>query len=206
MIEEIRRIYEATRMTVTQAPDSGDVVWPANWVRIFYKTYPRFSRRPCLADIESGLCKLLERRRSMRAFGADALPCHLLDEILSYSAGRVRIESDSERRYYPSAGGRYPIELYFVSNNVDSLEPGLYHYSAKDNSLEVLWHKDLSTDCARIFGADFDSTVVNYVVLTGVMSRAEVKYGINAYRFALIECGHLCQNICLLATERDRWL
>ncbi len=33
------------------------------------------------------------------------------------------------------------------------------------------------------------------------MSRTEVKYGINAYRFALLEAGHIGQNISLLAEK-----
>jgi len=34
------------------------------------------------------------------------------------------------------------------------------------------------------------------------MSRTEVKYGVNAYRFALLESGHIGQNFSLLCTQR----
>ena len=37
------------------------------------------------------------------------------------------------------------------------------------------------------------------IIVTGVLSRTEVKYDQNSYRFALIEAGHVGQNIYLVS-------
>ena len=42
------------------------------------------------------------------------------------------------RRFYPSGGARYPLEVYLLIQRVDSLTTGLYHYNVKENSLEIL--------------------------------------------------------------------
>ena len=40
-----------------------------------------------------------------------------------------------------------------------------------------------------------------FAFFTAVIPRSEVKYGINAYRFALLEAGHMAQNAYLLCTK-----
>ena len=40
------------------------------------------------------------------------------------------------------------------------------------------------------------------IILSGVIGRSEVKYGINAYRFSLIEAGHIGQNISLFCESK----
>jgi len=39
------------------------------------------------------------------------------------------------------------------------------------------------------------------IILTGVLSRSEVKYGCKAYSLSFIEAGYMGQNIQLVATE-----
>lgn len=104
---------------------------------------------------------------------------------------------------YPSAGARYPIETYLISNNIKDLDKGIFHYSVKNNELEKLLEKDLRKDSKKIFGAENYSTNPNFLILTGVISRGEVKYGANAYRFSCIECGHIGQNFSLIATDKN---
>jgi len=106
------------------------------------------------------------------------------------------------KRFYPSAGARYPIEVYLLANNIEGLSKGLYHYNVKSNTLEEILKKDLSGKSIRLFGQDISKGNPNFIILTGVMSRSEVKYGLNAYRFGLIESGHIGQNIYLLSEEQ----
>lgn len=78
----------------------------------------------------------------------------------------------------------------------------MYHYNCKSNELESLLEKDLSLESSQIFGEAYKGNP-NFIVINGVISRTEVKYGINAYRFALIESGHIGQNISLLAQKEN---
>lgn len=55
----------------------------------------------------------------------------------------------------------------------------------------------------NIMGINFFENTSVVVIMTGVLSRAEVKYDQNAYRFALIEAGHVGQNIHLISESLD---
>jgi len=39
---------------------------------------------------------------------------------------------------YPSAGARYPLEIYVVILNSKEIPEGIYHYNVKWNTLELL--------------------------------------------------------------------
>jgi len=109
---------------------------------------------------------------------------------------------DDSRRAYPSAGARYPLEVYPIILNCDGIKKGLYHYSVKENYLELLLEENLSKLLIKTTGGEkwIESTAVVFII-TGVLDRTRIKYGERGYRYSLIEAGHLGQNICLLATE-----
>jgi SagB-type dehydrogenase family enzyme len=126
-----------------------------------------------------------------------------LNKILYFSLGIKEVQEDfnQTKRFYPSAGARYPIESYVIANNVNELEKGLYHYNIKNNELEMLLKNDLHINSSEIFGDEINKNNPNFIILTSVMSRTEVKYGVNAYRFSLLECGHIGQNIYLFSQK-----
>jgi SagB-type dehydrogenase family enzyme len=177
-----------------------------NWVRIFYKIYPRFPkfRLPKL-KAKGELENLLIRRQSVREFTDSPIPLETFGRLIHFSFG-IKENQETEvqkKRFYPSAGARYPIEPYIIANNISDLNFGLYHYNTKEDKLEVLLKRDLRRDSQKIFGEDISINNPNFIILTGVMSRTEVKYGINAYRFALLEAGHIGQNLYLLSEKEN---
>lgn len=205
MIDEIRNFYEKSKFDFcTSIEKTEDFKWPLNWIKIFFKTYPRLPKiKLRRLEIKDEIHSILYNRKSRREYFNAPISFAQLNEIIFYSVG---IRNSSEplsrtKRFYPSAGARYPIELYFISNNVQGLAKGLYHYSVKQNELEVLLKKDLRSKSSRIFG-DGNWHNSNFIILTSVIGRTEVKYGINAYRFSLLEAGHIGQNISLL-TEKQ---
>lgn len=109
---------------------------------------------------------------------------------------------DQSRRPYPSAGARYPLEVYPIVLNCIGLKKGLYHYNVKENFLELLLGEDLSKWLIKVTGGEgwIENAGVIFII-TGVLDRTRIKYGNRGYRYALIEAGHLGQNLCLLATE-----
>ena len=42
------------------------------------------------------------------------------------------------KRTSPSGGGLHPVEVYPLVSGVDGVDAGLYHYSARDHSLELI--------------------------------------------------------------------
>lgn len=206
MIDEIREFYEKTKFKVGEVIEwVDDYKPPINWVKIFFKSYPRMKKIDMDRFEDKGeFCRLLNGRESTREFNDSPIPFEKLNKILFYSFGikNPEVSSEHTRRFYPSAGARYPIEAYLLNNNVEELNKGLYHYNCKSNELESLLEKDLSLESSQIFGEAYKGNP-NFIVINGVISRTEVKYGINAYRFALIESGHIGQNISLLAQKEN---
>jgi SagB-type dehydrogenase family enzyme len=209
MKKEIKDFYEQTKFDFSKDEELvRDFEWPTSWIKIYFKTYPRMDKFP-LAKSEypsRDIKTLINLRESRRDFADKKISDKDLSELLFHSAGIKNAEEqllDKTRRAYPSAGARYPIEIYLISNNIQDLNKGLFHYSVKNNELERLLEKDLKEDSKEIFGKRNYMINPNFLILTSVISRGEVKYGMNAYRFSCIECGHIGQNFSLIAADKN---
>lgn len=180
---------------------------PESWVKIHFKAYPRLDKiklikvfPPMKTDLEN----VLKNRRSTRTFSGEPISLNDLSYLLFYSSGIVYsgLGSDESKRSYPSAGARYPLEIYpLIVNESAGIKAGLYHYNVKENSLETLLLKDLKHWLVKSTG-NFKPVIKASVVfiITGVLDRTRVKYGDRGYRYVLIEAGHMSQNLLLLAT------
>lgn len=86
--------------------------------------------------------------------------------------------------------------------NCEGIRKGLYHYNVKENFLELLLEENLDKWIIKSTGREkWIKNAAVVFIITGVLDRTRIKYGDRGYRYALIETGHLGQNICLLATE-----
>lgn len=178
---------------------------PQSWIKINFKTYPRLPKiyfKHLLPDKK--INALIRKRRSMRGFNGLPLSLKQLHYLLLNAAGIINPYDniDQSRRPYPSAGARYPLEVYPLALNCAGLEKGLYHYNVKEDCLELLQKGNFENELLKGTGGEEwlkDAAVV--LIITGVLNRTRIKYHERGYRFILIEAGHLAQNICLLATE-----
>ncbi len=205
MLKEIKKFYNKTKFDFSKKDAIiPKLEWPKNWVKIYFKTYPRMPKLNLSKfNPKTEIEYLLKSRSSKREFDNSNIEFSKLNKILYYSLG-IKEESenfDNTRRFYPSAGGRYPIEAYFISNNIDKLPKGLYHYNIKSNQLEQLLNKNLLEESREIFENQPISGGKSFLILTSVISRSEVKYGENAYKFSLLECGHIGQNLSLMSEK-----
>jgi len=206
MLRKIKEYYKSTKFNFDKQVLDPNLILPITWTKIFHKAYLRFpSRKLELSDYKrnSGDFKtlILERETSRDLSGQ--INYETLSDLLFYSAGIKPLKGqnpDSARRMYPSAGARYPLETYVVAENIPHLDKGIHHYNVKENTLEKLLSKDLQTDMIKILNSEMGKAPL-FLILTGVLSRTETKYGTNAYRFALIESGHVGQNIYLLSQK-----
>lgn len=202
MNEKIKKFYNASKIKITPNESSDPLSWPEVWKKIFYKTYLRFLSKDLNISEQNGeLEKLLIKRRTTRDFSQEKISFETLSNLLFYSAGisTDRVDLDKVKRTYPSAGARYPIELYLLSHSIEDIEKGLYHYNVRDNNLELMLKKDLSKFTQKIM--HLNSIPAAIIVLTSVISRSEIKYNVNSYRFSLLEAGHIGQNISLLCEK-----
>ena len=180
--------------------------FPQSWIKIHFKTYPRLDKIS-FDNIKipiTTLSKIIKKRRSVRKFSGFPISKDELFYLLFSSCGLTYLGEafDDSRRPYPSAGARYPLEVYPIILNCKGLEKGLYHYNVKENCLELLLQEDLSKWLIKITGGEkWIANAAVIFIITGVLDRTRIKYGDRGYRYTLIETGHLGQNICLLATE-----
>ncbi len=160
---------------------------------------------PPPAEPRASLEGLLSDRFSCRAF--DDVP---LDEkdiatlaALAYgtfghtSVGAVGLPT----RPVPSAGGMYPLELYFLIRASSGLPPGVHHYHPYAHGLEHLRDVLLpSRYISYLFMNQYwFAQAAAIAVITAVPRRCARKYGDRAYRYLLLEAGHVAQNFALAA-------
>jgi SagB-type dehydrogenase family enzyme len=143
----------------------------------------------------------LVKRRSIRDYTSEPLTLIEVSQLLWAAQGTT---SDGVYRTAPSAGALYPLEVYIIVGNVEGLAEGAYRYEPKGHELIMVLEGDMRS---RLADAALEQTPVRNgaidVVLTSVYNRITRKYGDRGVRYALIEIGHVGQNICLQATAMD---
>ena len=174
-----------------------------------YKSYPRrpkinLSRKP---SREAPLFGALRSRHSMREFSGKPISFNELSRLAYYTWGRISYYETREfgkllHKTSPSAGARHPIETYAIVNNVKGIEPGIYHYSVKNHSLELLKAGDFRERCVELTaGHAWTKNASALFIMTAVVARTAWKYRApRVYRAFLLDAGHLSQSFLLVAT------
>lgn len=200
----VKQLYEETQ--IRELLDQEDFEeWPVEWKQIYFKSYPRLPQikldNPKKTSLQKSLSNIILRRSSDRNFHFGKLSKKELSNLLFFSAGITSKAKDwnNTSRAYPSAGARYPSEVYLIVLNLTDLEKGLYHYNVKSHSLELLLKKDLKDYLYRATKQGWIKKAGIVFIITSVLGRSEVKYNNRAYRFCLIETGHVGQNIYLVS-------
>lgn len=167
-----------------------------------YKTYPKAKKvaLPELSDKDlTEVERVIRRRRSIRHYSQAKMTLPELSRVLK-SAGAIT-EKSRGFRSAPSAGATYPIEIYCVVNNVDGLEQGIYHYEIKTQDLALIKSGDFSSKIMQsALYQSFVGKANAVIVLTAIFDRTRWRYKERAYRYILIEAGHIGENIYLAAT------
>jgi SagB-type dehydrogenase family enzyme len=150
-------------------------------------------------------------RRTRRGFAPDPINLAALSALLHAGYG-VTHQLDPAAppgtppllRAVPSGGALYPLELFVFAYAVEGLEPGLYHFDPPGRRLDCL-----RSAPARVLRDEVAHAAVYPELATGgailiavgaMFWRTRVKYGLRGYRFALLEAGHVVQNVLLTAT------
>ncbi|WP_440955901.1 SagB/ThcOx family dehydrogenase [Methanosarcina sp. Mfa9] len=143
--------------------------------------------------------EILAKRRSIRSYSEKALSESDVARFLWAAQG---ISSKEGFRTAPSAGALYPLEVHLVAGNVAGIEPGVYRYISEEHSLI----EDVSGDLrAKLAAAALSQPTIRNapasLVISAVYPRITSKYMKRGIRYAVMEAGHVAENIYLLATE-----
>ena len=178
---KIKKLHEETQNTFFHVPAGGD--------RIEYKAYPRFEqcRLPKPQELNRALSETLFARESEREFDKDIkLTLQKIGDFLYWSGGlqNRKRKSDFCGRFYPSAGGRFPLEIYISCSGEDELAPGVYHYNVYDHTLEKLLDKSGDAEIRSLKTYPFVKDAKLIVIITSIFDRQMRKYNERGYRFS----------------------
>lgn len=165
-----------------------------------------------LAADDVPLTRVLESRRSIRAYGERPIDLAALGEFL-YRVARVRtvmpadadagVPYETTSRPYPSGGATYDLEIYLTVRECEGLAPGIYHYVPDDHVLTLVSdhrpHVDALLHEAWIACAQQAVPQV-LVTLATRFARLNWKYSGMAYSATLKNVGVLYQTMYLVAT------
>ena len=184
-------------------------------LQVSYKIYPsadfiKFNAPsyPCTqgdANIKSedSFLKSILVRESTRDFTNGPIDLDTLSRLITISCGRNNVHKGAINRTYPSAGARYPIEVYVVILHSNEIEKGIYHYNVLDNGLEYIKISEFAEKAKRFYSNQ--ASIINgdypcLILFSAVFKRTMEKYGERGYRFLFLDAGHMAQNLYLTAT------
>lgn len=156
----------------------------------------------------SPLFEVMQRRRTLRAVKPTQISLQALTECLYAGlgiTGFVQTETATlPLKMTPSGGARNPFEAFVWVRNVESLDPGIYHYSAMEHSLQYVAHCPNAPPQSFVQNQEWADQMPVIIFLVAVLERVTWKYNDpNAYRVVMIEAGHIAQNIMLAGTDNN---
>ena len=149
-------------------------------------------------DGNKSLEKVIKQRRTVRSFTGKPVLWQQFSQILWAAQGIT--DDRGFKRSAPSGGALYPADVYAVVGKdcVENLGPGVYHYEPQGHSITKTAEGDRRKDVAiaslrQMWMADAPL----HIIITAEYDRITIKYGKRGIRYALIETGHIGQNVFL---------
>jgi SagB-type dehydrogenase family enzyme len=149
------------------------------------------------------LAQVLSDFRATDGLAAAPLTLAELSRLLQYTngvtGGRAR-RRDLKLRAAPSAGALYSGEVYVVAERVVGLEAGVYYYSPLQHGLVAI---ERGKRLAEVWSAlEYPEAVEKAsaaILLSNIFGRYSWRYANRGYRYALIDSGHIGENLRLAA-------
>ena len=152
-------------------------------------------------DLKCDLFELIGSRKSSRIYTGEDMNLTQLSFLLWSTQGikGIRGKGYATLRTVPSGGARHEFETYLAVANIEGLIPGAYHYLPELHALEYLGEiNDMNTSLPEMLSGQKWSAKANVTFFWSMVAyRAEWRYGIYSHRVALIDAGHICQNLYL---------
>jgi SagB-type dehydrogenase family enzyme len=144
------------------------------------------------------LQEVFTRRRSIRDYSEKPLTLDQTARLLWAAQGVTGLGG---LRTAPSAGAIYPLRTYLLAFQIKDLPKGLYRYEPDAHELCTLGRGDRRKRMVRAAdGQECANQCAAMVVLAADLRRMTREYGDAAQTLALLEAGHIAQNLLLAAT------
>jgi len=142
----------------------------------------------------------IKHRRTIRSYLSKPITTEQFSQLFWAAQGIT--EDGGYKRSAPSGGALYPMNIYAVvgDNGVERLKAGIYRYDPHDHTALLITEGDFRTDVARAsYSQMWMARAPLNLVITSEYRRITIKYGSRGERYAMIEAGHVGQNIFLQA-------
>jgi len=175
------------------------------WESLPFEGYPVVELPLERTPLDMPLGQAIESRVSARALTPVPVALADLATLLhsAYGITRLNLGTGYPRpfRSVPSGGALYPLELFCHTTLVEGIGSGLFHYDPTLNALHHLRERDATDKIARaIVQPELVAGASLVLFVTALFARTTFKYGDRGYRFALLEAGHVAQNVSLACT------
>ncbi len=119
--------------------------------------------------------------------------------LLAYSitAGGVHGDGYQYYRSVASAGALYPLEVYVATHDIEGLQNGIYHFSSANHALTPLRDEDVTEFIAVSLQEPPGKQASLVFIFTSIFFRSAWKYRERAYRYHLLDTGHLIENMAV---------
>lgn len=143
----------------------------------------------------------IKNRRTIREITGKNIPVEYL-ELLTWAAFGITLKDRGDKyRTAPSAGATYPIEIQVFVERVDGYQDGIYIYDTGSECLKIFKPGIFLPEVQKMSWDQEFVSLSNAVFVTVYDPRKiERDYGDKSRDYALLECGHIAQNILLTAT------
>lgn len=140
----------------------------------------------------------LRCRQSCRKFDPEkGISLSMLRDLCKVSYGYT--DQSKTHRVVPSAGDLYPLKLYVISHG--NAMRGYYEYDPEENGL-IRFAAAVDIEQIKFcFNSEDLMGASAFIVISGNFDRQGYKYANRAYRFCLLEAGHVAQNVTIHANK-----
>lgn len=137
---------------------------------------------------------------TVREFSGETMPRWILDDLIRAACGNTHDDAGYKLRASPSAGATYPVEHYLFLHAVEKSENGIYKYDSDSEALKILRPGDFRRELWRE-SLEQDFIMSSNVIFMMVYNPARIigRYREKSRDYALMECGHIAQNLLLMA-------
>lgn len=150
--------------------------------------------------VQSNILETLKKRKSTRHFDKGQLSLQKISGIL-----KAAYSFEGKHWSVASGGGLYPLDIYLiVSCDDQAIPPGIYKWNPIKHHLVGLSSVRPGVWMTKIFDSRTLCENVSCVVCVAAkFSLSTNKYSNRGYRLAVLEAGHIAQNIYLFCAEQN---
>ena len=174
-----------------------------------HKPYPgkrRVALPEPIAEPARTLAEIVRQWAPAQGFGGGSMTLAQLGRLLHFTNGvTMKLPPGGKgtaRRAAPSAGALYSGEVYVAAARVQGLEPGVYYYEVAQHRLvEVAAGFEPARLASALERPASIEAAAATILLTNVFGRYSWRYANRGYRYALIDSGHIGENLRLAAAS-----